>query len=562
MFDPITLEVMWNRLITIAEEAENTLVRTSFSTVISEARDFACVLLDARGRSIAQARMTIPEFTLTLPVTVSHCLQAFETESFAPGDVIITNDPWMGSGHLSDVNLVRPLFFRDKIVGYFGVSGHVSDFGGLIGYHSGRDHYEEGLHIPYNKLYRAGEPDQILFSLIEANVRVPDLVLGDIAAMASALQVGERRVVEFLEDAGLEDLSSLSKALGERARGAMQASIRELPEGTYKGEYEFDGYKDPLTLRATVSVRGDEILVDYAGTSPEVREGAINAPLVISRADTLYFFQYILTPGVPTCSALFDPIRVQAPPGCLVNPQPPVAVKARSKTTFHIPEVLFNALAPVLPEIAQAGSGHSCYVIINGRDGHGRAFNSFYLPGGGMGATHERDGFNCTLYPTNTTVTPIEVLELTAPVLIAEKRVLCDSGGPGRFRGGAGQRVVLRNISDRPLTLTLRPEDKLRPPVGLLGGEAGTPNRLWLDGEPCDLDLLEFQSGSELRIHLPGGGGFGPAHERPPELVALDVREALVSLEAAREDYAVILEADTFEVDSAGTDQLRQQKES
>ncbi len=557
MIDPIKLQVMWNRLVSIAEEAETTLVRTSFSTVISEARDFACILLDTQGRSIAQAWTTVPEFTLTLPTTVAYCLAKFKPEDLEPGDVLITNNPWQGSGHLSDINLVRPIYHNDRIVAYFGTSGHVSDIGGVIGYHSARDLFEEGLDIPITKLYRAGKPDSLLFSLIEANVRVPDLVLGDIAAMSSALGVGSDRVVEFLKDAGLDDLEELAREIGDRASRAMREALARLPEGEFEGAYTFDGYATPVTLKARVTIKDGTAHVDYTGTSPQVDKGAINAPLVISRADTLYFFQYLFTPDVPTCSALFDPIALTVPPGSILNPSPPVAVKARSKTTFHIPEALFNALAPIIPDYVQAASAHSCYVIANGRDAHGRAFNTFYLPGGGMGAAATRDGLDCTLFPTNTTVTPIEILENTAPLVVREKALQIDSGGPGKHRGGAGQTITLQSISSRPLTITLRPEDKKFPPKGLLGGSPGAPCRIWVNGELIDTDLLDLQPNDVLTIQLPGGGGFGSPFERPIELVERDVRGNLVSPQAARDEYGVVLEADTGRVNTAETQRLR-----
>jgi N-methylhydantoinase B/oxoprolinase/acetone carboxylase alpha subunit len=521
--DAIGLEVTWNRLISIAEEAEHALVRTSFSTVISEARDFACIVLDADGHSIATAPMTIPAFSLALPVTVAEVRRRFGEDGLAPGDVLIVNDPWHATGHLSDISIIRPLFRSERLIGFAAATGHVSDIGGVVGYHSGRDLFEEGLHIPFSKLFDRGRRDETMWSLIAVNVRVPDLVLGDIEAMVAATEVASGRVDELLDDIGLETLAPISEAIGTRASQAMRDAIAALPDGEHRGMYEFDGYERPVALRVTITVDGDAAHVDFTGTDPQVSAGAINAPFVISRADVYYFFQYVLTPEVPACSALFEPIAVTAPEGTVVSPTFPAAVKARSKTTFHIPEALFQAVEPLLGDRIQAASGHSCYVILNGRDERDRAFNSFYLPGGGMGAASVRDGLDCTLFPTNTTITPVEVLECTAPVVVLEKRVLPDSGGPGRWRGGCGQRVTLQSVGARPMTVTLRPEDRRRPPVGLRGGQPGGACEVWLNGARTDADLLELRDGDQLAIHTAGGGGVGSPEDRPDELIQADL---------------------------------------
>jgi len=538
-FNPVTLEVYWNRLISLVEEAENVLIRTAFSTIIGEARDFACILLNQRGESLAQARMAVPEFALTLPRTVRYFLGIFPPASLKPGDVLITNDPWQGSGHLSDVNLVTPVFYRERLVGFFASVAHVSDFGGTVGYHTGRDVYEEGLYVPGYKLYEAGKRNRLLFDLIAANVRVPKLVLGDIEAMITAIEVGRDRVCEFLDDTGLPDLDDFSEEIGRLAEEAMATALREVPEGVYRGSYTFDGYVEPLTIRAEVTIADGRAYVDFVGTSPQQERGAINAPLSITTADTLYFFQYLFTPDLPVCSALFRPIEVSAPEGCLINPRRPAAVKGRTKTTFHVAEALFNALSSVAPERVQAGSGHSCYVISNGLDRVGRPFNSFYLPAGGMGATLERDGHDCTHFPTNVAVTSIEIFEHTAPLLVLHKEILPDSGGAGRYRGGNGQRVLLRSVSDASLTVTLRPEDWRCPPAGLLGGKPGALCRVFLNGERVYADLIDLKPQDELVVETPGGGGMGPPATRDRGAILRDVREGMVSPERVANVYGV-----------------------
>ena len=536
----IDVEVIWNRLISIAAESESALVRTSFSTVISEARDFASIVLDAHGRSIAQAVGTLPAFTLALPFTVTHYREVHGLEGLNEGDVIATNDPWHGTGHLSDISILRPVFRRGQVIGFAAATGHVSDIGGVVSYHSGRDVFEEGFQIPFLKIFERGVPNHQFFDLLAANVRVPDLVIGDVEAMVAATRVTEARLQALLDDTGLPDLEAISFEIGARASAAMREAISAIPDGVYEGEYEFDGYSEPLAIRTSVEIAGDSARVDFAGTAPQQDVGAINAPFVISRAEVLYFFQYVLTPEVPPCSALFDPISITAPDGTIVSPVRPAAVKARSKTTFHIPEALFRAMAPVLGDRVQAASGHSCYVILNGLREDGRPFNSFYLPGGGMGAAEGHDGLDCTLYPTNTTVTPIEIFEATAPVVVERKVLLTDSGGPGAWRGGAGQQVVIQSVSDRPLTVTLRPEDKVRPPTGLSNGGPGSVCRVYVQGERTDADLIVLQPGERLVVETPGGGGFGDPSERAAEAVIEDVESGLVSKSAAEQVYRVV----------------------
>ncbi len=541
--DAVELGILWSRFVSIMEEAQNTLLRLSFSTVIGEARDFACVLLDPNVDVFATARMMVPGFTFTLPHTVHHFLRCYPAASLQPGDVLITNDPWQGSGHLSDVSVASPIFYRGRIVAYVACCAHVADIGGTVGYHTGRDVYEEGLAIPSTKLCEAGLLNELLLQFVRANVRVPDMVVGDIMAMLAALELASQRVAEALEDTGMRDILPFSQAANRCAEKAMRAALADIPDATYHGEYTFDGYEQPLTIKTTVTVNGDEAELDFTGTSPQQRRGAINAPFVMVRGSSMYAFKYMLCPEVPTCSGLFAPIRVTAPEGCLVNCTRPVSVKARSKTSFHIVDSIFRAFEGALPERVQAATGHSTYIIVNGVDDSGCGYNSFYIPGGGMGASAERDGPDCTLFPTNTTITPVEVFENTAPLIIHEKALLADSGGAGRRRGGLGQRLRIRSNSSRPVTITLRPEDRVCPPLGLCGGGPGRASQIRLNGDIFEGDLLDLLPGDVLEVDLPGGGGVGRPALRDPEAIRQDIAEGLMSLETARHVYGLSVDS-------------------
>jgi N-methylhydantoinase B/oxoprolinase/acetone carboxylase alpha subunit len=543
--DPITLEVQWNRLISIMDETDATLVRTSFSSIVGETRDFAVIMLDAEGRSIAQSNFSSPAFTVTLPFTTKHFLSVWGRDGIEDGDVLITNDPWLASGHLPDLTIVTPVFHRETLVGFIACAAHVADIGGTLAWFEARDLFEEGLRIPPSKLFRAGRRNDDVFGFIAANVRVPDQVIGDIGAICGAELIGKRRLLEFLEDYDLADLSQPAEHILGRSEAAMRRAVAELPDGEWQGEAWADGFIEPLHIVTTVTKRGDEVWVDFTGSSPQFARGSMNNVFNLTFADTVYSLKCALTPTLPANEGIYRPIHPSAPPGSVFNTRFPSAVKSRSKTSFHIHNAIYNAMARFAPETVQAGSGSFWSITANGEWEDGSRFNCHILPNGGKGAVQGMDGLPTIAFPYNGTVTPTEVLENTAPLLMEEKTLLPDSGGAGAFRGGLAQRIVVSSLSPGTVLASVRP-DKLRyPPPGIAGGQPGRLGRVFVNGGDMDpgQSVLAMQRGDRILMELPGGGGFGRPWERDPRAVAADVAAGFVSLEEARDSYGVVIGA-------------------
>jgi len=536
--DPVMLEVQWQRLIAVMDEVDNAVVRTSFSTIVGESRDFAVIMTDDRGASLCQSTFSPPNFCVVLPRTARHLLAKFPVPTLRDGDILVTNDAWLGTGHLPDFVVLTPVFAGGKVVSFVGIVAHLADIGGHAGDIEATDVFMEGLRLPPCKLYREGEPDGFVFDVIAANCRVPDLVLGDLRSIAGAGRLAGRRIGEFLADYELVDLAQLSATIHDRSEAFLRARIAELPDGVYRFGLDIDGYPEPAHLQARIEIADSDVFVDYAGTSPETREAAINCTYNTTFASTMYPFKCALAPAVPNNEGLFRPIHVTAPPGSLLNCRFPAPVKARAKVTNNINQVLFGALWPVFGDQAQAGSGSIWPFHVVGEDPLRGRFAAHCLPHGGRGGLPDADGAMPVAFPHNSSVTPVEILELRAPIVVGRKALRPDSAGAGRHRGGPGQEIVVRSIAGAPMTLTVRP-DKIRcPPPGLDGGQPGAAGRVFVNGgEITRFPAIEFRPGDEIRLLLPGGGGFGPPAERPAAAIAADVALGLVSPAAAARDY-------------------------
>jgi N-methylhydantoinase B len=557
--DPITLEIQWKRLITILNETDTTLVRTSFSTIVGEGRDFACIMVDEHGHALAQSTFSSTLFTIMLPRTTRHLLDFFPPETLTEGDILLTNDPWMGAGHLPDLIFVRPVFHSDKPVAYIATAAHVADIGGRLGYFESRDLYEEGLQIPPCKVYKAGEPNEEVLSFIRQNVRVPDQVIGDVRAIVAAENVGAIRLQEFMDDYDLQDLRRLASEIHSRSEAAMREVIRSLPEGEWHYEVMTDGYVEPVKIHARVKIAGGELVVDFEGTSPQTHQGAINCALNATLGDTLVALKSSLAPDIPNNEGLFKPITIKVPEGSILNCDHGLPVRGRSVTAVHTHEAVYGALATVAPDRVQAGTGTFWGIIANCRLPNGRRANAYLIPRGGKGAVYDRDGIACIAFPTNGTLASTEVFETRVPLRLEAKDLVLDSGGPGKFRGGQGQRLELVSYSDTPVTVTIRPNNVRYPPPGLLGGK-DAPLGFWeLNGEKVEGNtrLLDLMKGDRLTLNIPGGGGDYPPEERDVEMVRRDVIEGRVSFARARIDYGVVLDPETFEVLKAETIALR-----
>jgi N-methylhydantoinase B len=545
--DAVTLEILWQRLITIMNEVDGIIVRSTFSTILSEGRDFACLLVDPKGRSLCQSSWSTPNFCVVFPHTAKALLARFPLEHLREGDVLATNDPWIGTGHLPDYILVAPVFHKGRVVALLGTVSHVSDVGGHPAEIEGTDVYSEGLCMPPFKLYEAGRENRLAFDVIGKNCRVPGMLLGDLRAMAGSLKIGGERVREFLRDYEMDDIDDLADAILDRSEAAMRRRIAELPDGTYTYGLDIDGYIETVRLQVRVDIKGTEVHVDYAGSSPQRPDAAINAVYNSTFATSMYPFKCALAPDIPNNEGLFRPVKVSAPEASILNARFPAPVKARAKTTNNINQVLFGALWPVFGERVQASNGGIWPLVLFGEDARLGHFLVDMLPHGGRGGMPTRDGMIPVAYPTNGTITPCEIVEAKAPVLFVRKELRPDSGGPGRHRGGLGQVLAFKieGTGTGPITFNLTPDRVTTLPQGLNGGQSGRVGVVIVNGSPVTrFPPIMLRSGDLVELHLPGGGGFGAASERDPERVREDVALGYVSVDAARRDYGI----DTEEV--------------
>ena len=349
-FDPVTLEILWNRLISIADQSATTLVRTSFSTVVRESNDYACVLMDRNGDTLAENRGSIPSFVGTMSRTVKHFLRRFPPATWTPGDVVITNDPWMGTGHRPDFSMATPVFLAGELVAFSGIIAHASDVGGSIFSADNRSVFEEGLGVPPMKLFSEGKPNEDLFELIRYNVRVPEPVIGDFMAMVAGCEVAGRQLVSFMEEYGVEMLESLSQDIQSRAEGVMRRAIRKLPDGTYSHTIFLDGFDDPIQIACAITIDKDELEVDFEGTSEQVDQGGVNVVYAYTWAFTTYPLKCVLDPLTYRNEGSYRPFTITAPEGSILNATYPRAVSSRHLTGHCITAAVFGALAPVLPD--------------------------------------------------------------------------------------------------------------------------------------------------------------------------------------------------------------------
>ncbi len=537
-FDPVSLEILWSRLINVTEECWATLWRTAFSLIIGEAQDFGCELLDATGASLAHSPRSMPIFNLTLPRAVQALLEHYPPETLTDGDVLITNDPWMCAGHLFDVALVTPVFRRGHLVGLVGSIAHWSDVGGTRDSFAAREVYEEGLQIPPMKLYRAGDANEDLVRLIRQNVRKGDMVLGDLHAQLGANQVGAQGLLDFMDEYDLDDLSELASIIQDRAEHAMRAAISAVPDGAYHHVVTSDATGTPVELPVRIVVDRDELTVDWSGAPAQVERGGVNATLSYTAAHTVYALKCILSPDVPANAGSYRPIHVHAPEGSILNCRYPAAVNVRTMTGWFLAPAIFGALAPVLPERVQAFTGLPVGLGAYGHHRDGAVFNDHLFQGGGQGASAQSDGKSALLYPTSAANTSVEMFETRAPLLVERKELVTDGGGPGRHRGGLGQRVEIRKLvdDDSPALLGLHPQGMLVDTPGLFGGQPGRRASVRLEEGGEVINGVELAGLAELRrpnqrltIELASGSGYGDPRERPLDLVQRDLDDGIVT---------------------------------
>ncbi|OWJ62063.1 hydantoinase B/oxoprolinase family protein [Inquilinus limosus] len=540
--DPIALEIMWSRLVTVVEEMWLTVCRTAFSLVISEAQDFACELLDPEGETLAHSPRAMPVFNLTLPRAVKALLQEYPAETLRPGDVLVTNDPWLCAGHLFDIAVVTPVFLEGRLVGLMGTVGHVSDIGGTKDSLRAREIYEEGFQIPPMKLVEEGRPNAALFRLLAENVRNPGQVTGDIHSFVAANALGADRLVAFMREYGMQDLRALAAVVQGRSETAMREAIAALPDGTYRSEIENNPLGQALRYPLALTIAGDRITLDFDGAPAQLPQGGLNCTLNYTSAHATYPLKCMLTPNVRGNAGCYRPFEVKAPEGSILNATKPMAVNLRTRTGWYIAPNIFRALAEAAPDKVQAFTGLPVAATIYGRDGEGATYSDMLFMGGGQGASSHGDGKSGLLWPTSAANTSVELFETRVPVLVLEKAYVQDSGGPGRHRGGLGQRVSLRKLADDGLAtfVAVYPEGVKSSNPGLFGGAPGGAARgLVRDAQGQVLrdcgtgELVQLTQPAEIvEVVLAGGAGYGDPAERPRAALDRDVGDGRVSAPA------------------------------
>ncbi|MCQ4629013.1 hydantoinase B/oxoprolinase family protein [Shinella sp. CPCC 100929] len=555
----VDIEIQWQRLISFLSEAALTIVKTSFSKIVSEGGDFGCLLYDREGRMIAQDTGVSSKLAPS-PRTVTAILQRFGTDDISEGDVFITNDPWLCCGHLYDISVIKPLFHHGRLVGFAETMAHVPDIGGSLS-SDAREVFEEGLSLPVVHLLRGGHDVPEVWALIRANVRVPDQLEGDIRAFIAALYLDQRRVTAFLEDNGLEDLQPIADEIITRSEAAMRAGLlATIPAGKHRNTILLDGVETDEPLSVSVSIERHEdgsVTVDYDGTGPQSAVG-INCTEAYTEAWTAYAIRCIVAPHIPYNAGLLSPVRLKAPSGTFLNARHPAPVRMKSSTGNFIPAAIFGALAEVAPDRMIAESGIKCVIRCFGTDAQGRNIAETPHFMGGLGARSSKDGVSCMSFPAAGAETPVEMLENSLPLTVTHKSLISDSGGAGRYRGGLGQSIGLRCESDRPLSVLVQNIKVHTLAAGYAGGGAGGQGYNRLGGRTLPgKTQVRLSLGDELEIGLSGGGGMSDPHRRPLAEVLADVAEGWVSREAAATQYGVALHPDGT-VDEVETLRLRE----
>ncbi len=545
--DPIALEIMWSRLVTVVEEMWLTVIRTAFSLVISEAQDFACELLDPEGETLAHSPRAMPVFNLTLPRAVKALIARYPAHTLKPGDVLITNDPWLCAGHLFDIAVVTPVFREGRLVALMGTVGHVSDIGGTKDSLAAREIFEEGLQIPPMKLYEAGAPNETLFRLMAENIRNPDQVIGDVQSFVAANALGAERLQAFMSDYGMADLRALAQVVQERSEKAMREAIAALPQGVYRNETWNNPLGEKLRYPLALTVANGSITLDFSGAPAQAPRGGLNCTLNYTAAHATYPLKCMLTPNVRGNAGCYRPFTVEAPEGSILNASRPMAVNLRTRTGWYIAPNVFGALAGAAPDQVQAATGLPVAASVYGHDGAGGIYSDLLFMGGGQGASSKRDGKSGLLWPTSAANTSIELFETRAPALVIEKTYVTDSGGPGRQRGGLGQRVRLRKLADDGLAtlISVYPEGVGTPQPGLAGGLAGALAHGHVTDaagalvHDCGTGELVTLTGTDraVTIMLAGGAGYGAPGDRDRAAIARDIEDEKVSPAAARLHY-------------------------
>ncbi|MCX6049249.1 MAG: hydantoinase B/oxoprolinase family protein [Chloroflexi bacterium] len=542
--NPIMLEVLWNRLLSVANEQQVALMRTAFSSIVRESQDLACGVFDTRGQMIAQSLTGTPGHINPMATGTKHLLAAYPPATLRPGDVLITNDPWLTAGQINDFTVLTPVFKGETIVGYFANCCHAADVGGHILSAEAHEVYEEGLRVPIMKLFDQGEPNHELLKIIRANVRTPDETVGDLYAQTSCNAVGARSLLQMMDEFGLESIDPLADEIIERSERAMRDAIRQLPKGRYEHAVWSDGFEEPLRLQVAVTIEEEDIYIDFAGSSPQSRRG-INVVFNYTHGYASFAMKAAISPEVPHNEGAFRPVHVSAPRGSILNCVEPAAVASRHLVGHFLPSAIFGALSSALPGRLMAGSADPIWLSVwrgTWRD-TGEAAQTTMFQVGGTGARATKDGLNTTGFPSGVAGVPAEVLESLAPVIQHRRQLRTDSGGAGQQRGGLGQATEISYRGQGPWSVSAMIDRTRFNAQGLEGGQPGALGEFMQDERQPLPPKTVIWFEPETRVHLnpPGGGGYGDPFTRAPARVLDDVVDGYVSLEAAERDYGVVV---------------------
>ena len=543
MNDPlkrIHMQVMWNRLIAVVEEQAQALLRTAFGSITREAGDLSAGVYDTQGNMLAQAVTGTPGHVNSMAAAVKHFFGRFPLESMQPGDVFVTNDPWMGTGHLFDFVMVTPVFRGAQPVALFASTCHTVDIGGVGFNAEARSIYEEGICIPHLRLRSRGALEEPVLAIIMANSRNPIEARGDLLSLVACNDVGVARLLDMMREFELETIDELARHILDTSRAATRAAIGKLPAGEYRCKTMLDGYESPIQLKVRMTIGSGDITVDYAGSSGASERG-INSPKCYTDAYSVFGLKCIVAPAIPNNAGSLEPFHVLAEEHTCVHPLRPAPVTARHVIGQMLPDLMFGCLSQALEARVPAESAGSIWVLPLASEGSsGTRFNVLNVGLGGTGARPGKDGLSTTAFPSGVGVVPVEITENESPLVFWEKQYRPDSGGPGEFRGGLGQRIVIGNSESAPFSVSAATFDRLRnPAAGRGGGRPGAPGAARL----ASGRVLETKSvhvvppGDRLVLDLPGGGGMGDPAQRERDRIRADVTAGLVSEERAARDY-------------------------
>jgi N-methylhydantoinase B len=542
--DPVVVGLVANRLHSLLNEQQTALVNTAFSPVVRESLDLACGVFDSHGQMIGQSTGGTPGHINAMATGMQHIVSSYPPERLSEGDVLITNDPWMTAGQINDLTVATPVFRDGEVVAWFANCCHSPDIGGRILSAAATEVFEEGLRLPILKLLHGGRTDEVVERIIRANVRTPDETMGDIYAQVAGNQVGARSLLTVMDEFGLPAMDGVAADIMLRSEHALRAALRQLPDGVYRAAMSADGFGDQtLEVKVAVTIEGDGVTVDYAGSSEQSTYG-VNVVLNYTRAYTSFAIKAALAPEVPHNAGSFRPVDVVAPRGSVLNCVDPAPVASRHLVGHFLPSLLFEALRPAVGGGLPAASADALWMTVWRGAGASEAqpFTLTVFGAGGSGGRPQQDGLTTTGFPTGVRAAPTEVLETLTPLVQRRREIRADSGGGGLHRGGLGQVVEVRRRGESAWTVNANVDRVLFPAPGAVGGLPGARGAFVDMASGEDLprkQLVRLRHDTQVRLSFPGGGGYGEPHDRPIDKVLDDVVNDYVSIDAARDIYGV-----------------------